>query len=250
MGERVIFNGIVAYEKQHARLYNINEPDNSVTLYTPTNKCLSLLLEKRPNIISQSLFFEKVWQEEGISINTNTFYQHITMLRKAFEDVGLSKGDIITLPKQGLRLANTLEITCEDLAKPDLDGKEQAPSTLSLASEKKNMTPFMRWFFTYLSGMLIFCVFFGFSYWLYTKEDNKKNELDHYTFQGNIDNCQVSVLSPLSTLNDVKKELVSNGINCKVPENIYYATIPLLHRISIIACNNNVCRSYFLIKSR
>lgn len=50
MEKIVIFDNLVAYNCANAVLYNMNDPEKQVSLYAPTNKCLSLLIEAWPDI--------------------------------------------------------------------------------------------------------------------------------------------------------------------------------------------------------
>lgn len=224
MGVQVIFNDIVAYEKQHARLYNINEPEKSVNLYTPTNECLSLLIETWPDVISQHVFFEKVWENKGLPITANTFYQHIAILRRAFEEVGLNKEAIVTTPRKGLSLAATLDIKFEEMNDP-LSNDKPAENTLSLLqSGNGKHNHFIRWTLFLLGGTLVFSVFFGLSYAWFPKAIDQKSELENYRFLGEVGHCRVFTYSSLSTLSEVDNDLKNNRIQCKAHDNIYYST--------------------------
>lgn len=250
---RVIFNGIVAYEEQHARLYNINEPEKFVSLFAPTNKCLSLLIETRPEVISQHVFFEKVWENEGLPVTANTFYQHIAMLRRALEEVGLNKDAIVTIPRKGLSLAETLDITFEEVDeaaadKTPINNNKNQP--LPEQIENKSLTKLA---LTLLGIIFVFSVSFGLSLSYFDNAPQQTHQLENYKFLGEINGCRVFTFFSLSTLSDVKRDLQDNNIDCKTNENIYYATIPLLHRVSVITCTNgpeNICRSYFSMTSR
>lgn len=261
MGKLVIFNGIVVYDKQKALLYNIKEPDKRTSLYAPTNKCLSLLIETRPEVISQHVFFEKVWENDGLSITANTFYQHIAMLRRAFEEVGFKNDVIVTIPRRGLSLSDKLDLSFQDQQEDGLSSTMESLAPLdTVPKEPVQKTMKRRKWLVMLPGYLIiggfvFGLSFFFSQRVIAPSEARKSALEQYRYIGDVSGCRVSVFSSLTSLDDVRDKIKESGISCGIYNTIYYSTIPLLNRTSLIACSDNAkegvkCLSYFLITSR
>jgi DNA-binding winged helix-turn-helix (wHTH) protein len=261
MGKLVVFDNLVVYNSSKALLYNINTPEKQSSLYAPTNKCLSLLIEARPDVISQHVFFEQVWEKDGLSITANTFYQHIAMLRRAFEDVGLTQEVIVTIPRRGLCLSDklsltfdgdTTEVLCED--GPSVLNKQDAVS--GTGKRVKQYQPVLKRLLLYaISGGVVFLLaFFGTQ--RLTGEGKTPNDiLGRYKYIGDVNGCKVSVFSSLSSLEDVRDKINENGIECITYNKIYYSTLPLLNRTSLMACSEDAkegvkCLSYFFITSR
>ena len=77
----------------------------AITLNTPTARCLQLLLESNGNIISRDEFLSAVWEERGVVVSQNTFYQNISLLRKSLLRAGLTQDVVVTVRQRGFVIA-------------------------------------------------------------------------------------------------------------------------------------------------
>ncbi|HBT4573905.1 TPA: hypothetical protein MB296_004732 [Klebsiella pneumoniae] len=77
----------------------------AITLNTPTARCLQLLLESNGNIISRDQFLSAVWEERGVVVSQNTFYQNISLLRKSLLRAGLTQDVVVTVRQRGFVIA-------------------------------------------------------------------------------------------------------------------------------------------------
>ncbi|HBT4850725.1 TPA: hypothetical protein MB351_001837 [Klebsiella pneumoniae] len=77
----------------------------AITLNTPTARCLQLLLESNGNIISRHEFLSAVWEERGVVVSQNTFYQNISLLRKSLLRAGLTQDVVVTVRQRGFVIA-------------------------------------------------------------------------------------------------------------------------------------------------
>ncbi|HGF0148779.1 TPA: transcriptional regulator [Klebsiella variicola] len=76
-----------------------------ITLNTPTARCLQLLLENNGKIISRDEFLSAVWEERGVVVSQNTFYQNISLLRKSLLRAGLTQDVVVTVRQRGFVIA-------------------------------------------------------------------------------------------------------------------------------------------------
>lgn len=106
----VTINGSIIYNKDKSIIYNISNDEFIVTLQNPANQCLAILIEKRPEIVNQDYFFYHVWEKNGLPINVNTFYQTISLIRKALKSVGLEEDIIKTTPRLGINIPEYINI--------------------------------------------------------------------------------------------------------------------------------------------
>ena len=83
-----IINKNIEFWPENKRLISLKNPAQSVTLTAPASHCLVLLLEAAPELVSQQVFFKKVWEDEGILVPANTLYQNISIVRRGLRDVG------------------------------------------------------------------------------------------------------------------------------------------------------------------
>ncbi|HBQ2552291.1 TPA: winged helix-turn-helix domain-containing protein [Klebsiella variicola] len=120
MDDAVLFNGCMI---NHEIVFNANMNElrplsgdgEYVTLNAPTARCLLLLLQNSGKVISRDEFLAAVWENRGVVVSQNTFYQNISLLRKSLLKAGLSEDIIITVRQKGFSVApDTLIIPLSD----------------------------------------------------------------------------------------------------------------------------------------
>lgn len=116
----MLFNGCIINQEV---IFNANMNElrplagggECISLNAPTARCLLLLLQNRDKVISRDEFLASVWETRGIVVSQNTFYQNISLLRKALVKAGLSEDIIITVRQKGFSVApDTLIIPLSD----------------------------------------------------------------------------------------------------------------------------------------
>ncbi|WP_145547168.1 winged helix-turn-helix domain-containing protein [Yersinia intermedia] len=247
MNRLTIINKIVAYDYNNAIIYNINKPEKSVSLYAPTNECLYILLDQYPNVIPQNYFFEQAWEKQGLTTTNNNFYQHISMIRRAFEVVGLNGDIILTLPRRGLSLSKDLEITHEEKKRQDKKEEIVIDETSNNATINNSMLRASLWV---VVSILIITLF---SILLYNKKSPYEKSIENYNHVEDIELCHLFSLSEGYDVSNVKEIIKNEKINCNKVKNLYYTTYPIIKRESLIYCDvlNNTpknCISYLMIK--
>lgn len=115
---KYLIDNIVAFDDKNGVLENKNS-GTSVVLSTTAIRILSFLLKNQGVVLSRDEFFETVWDAYGQEASNNSLNQYLSVLRKAFRNVGLEHEIIITVPKQGF------------LIKVNVDYDEDDVSTLS-----------------------------------------------------------------------------------------------------------------------
>ncbi|WP_175924604.1 winged helix-turn-helix domain-containing protein [Burkholderia latens] len=70
---------------------------------------------------AKQTLMERIWGERGIVVSDASYYQLVMRLRHSFEEVGLSRARIRTIPRYGLELIRQLGPPCEQVeaAPPD-----------------------------------------------------------------------------------------------------------------------------------
>jgi DNA-binding winged helix-turn-helix (wHTH) protein len=81
--------------------------ETSAKKYMSENEAtlLACLIEGRR---SKSKLMNAVWLDRGIVVANSSYYQLVMQLRKSFEEIGLPKHAIKTIPRYGLELAVSL----------------------------------------------------------------------------------------------------------------------------------------------
>lgn len=101
-----IINDEVVFNMDVNELQPIAGKDHdTITLNAPTARCLQLLLESNGNIISRDEFLSAVWEERGVVVSQNTFYQNISLLRKSLLRAGLTQDVVVTVRQRGFVIA-------------------------------------------------------------------------------------------------------------------------------------------------
>ncbi|SBN28228.1 hypothetical protein SB00094_04916 [Klebsiella variicola subsp. tropica] len=120
MDETVLFNGCminheVIFNASMNELRPLSGDGESVSLNAPTARCLLLLLQNSGKVISRDEFLAAVWENRGVVVSQNTFYQNISLLRKSLLKAGLSADIIITVRQKGFSVSpDTLIIPLSD----------------------------------------------------------------------------------------------------------------------------------------
>lgn len=109
--KKYIINNEVIFDVNLSELVPLLESGENVLLNMPTARCLLLLLEKRGQVVSREEFLEKVWNDRGIVVSQNTFYQNISLLRKSLAKAGLSEEAVVTIRQRGFTLASDIVVS-------------------------------------------------------------------------------------------------------------------------------------------
>jgi len=109
--KKYIINNEVIFDVNLNELVSLLKSGESVLLNIPTARCLLLLLENIGQVVSREEFLEKVWNERGIVVSHNTFYQNISLLRKSLAKAGLSEEAVVTIRQRGFTLASDIIVS-------------------------------------------------------------------------------------------------------------------------------------------
>lgn len=266
MSNKLIINNKIIYDSRLSCLYDIDDPDNKIPLTTPANDCLAIILRNSPEITSQKKIFEEVWERYSAPINANTFYQNISMIRRAFKKVGINEEVIVTVPRRGVCLSGDISVekfTPNDdsdfieVETPSLVRKEEMLAINHVINEPKEIvlkTSLISRFFNgnhliIFSFILVSLISVLASYfYLYSK-----NIFYNYDYQFDFKSCQI--YSPGKKTDILEKHITKTinelGISCDNNDRIYFNAFIGLPRESVIVCDDNIlssntnCSSYY-----
>lgn len=81
------------------------------TLHAPAARCLQLLIERKTTVPQASLY-KAGWGEDALKkVSTATYYQCFVNLRKQLREIDYSGELLITVPKEGMKINDAIEIT-------------------------------------------------------------------------------------------------------------------------------------------
>ena len=110
MEKTYTINGIITFIPQRGALILIADETKTVSLNMPASRCLLLLIQQDGKTVARETFFEEVWIKHGSQVTSNGFYQNISLLRRAFKELGMEGDIIITQPRVGVRLDATISV--------------------------------------------------------------------------------------------------------------------------------------------
>lgn len=98
ISDNIIFNSL------SFTLENTSENERMITITHSSSRCLTALLDAKGEIISRKDLLQFGWGYAGLVVTSNSLSQAISLLRKAFKEIGLDMVTIATVSKIGYRL--------------------------------------------------------------------------------------------------------------------------------------------------
>lgn len=74
-------------------------------LTSPSSRILEGLIMSNGDIVPYKELYKLGWGDHHVNIRPNTLYQHISLLRRAFDDCGIDGKKIVTHQRKGISLA-------------------------------------------------------------------------------------------------------------------------------------------------
>ena len=263
MSSKIILNHRIVYDKSSGTLKDIENRYDEIILTTPANNCLLVLLSNKPEITTQKELFEEVWEKHGIPINANTLYQNISMIRKAFRQLGIEDNIIVTVPRRGMLVAESVVITGYDEHQDKVNNHDALllNSTLSdLVSDKSNNFDNNSVHFKIKkTGAILFCftLFFALvavsSNCLYQEYRKTKSRFYNYSYWRDYNQCQLYVDDYFRTrFKEHGEQIPFNAkFKCDNKERVYVSLYSGLPRESFFICDGDIlsegtkCRSIY-----
>ncbi|MEG5462199.1 transcriptional regulator [Enterobacter chuandaensis] len=106
-----VINDIIKFDPDKNKLSSLSDAEVGVTLTAPASRCLSVLLEYYPNVVSQKELISRVWGEDGMIVPVNTLYQNISIVRRGLRTAGGAEDVLVsTVPRKGFRIDNSIKV--------------------------------------------------------------------------------------------------------------------------------------------
>lgn len=254
MSTKIILNGIAAFLPEKHRIIAIDGEQPPLSLSIPASRCLSLLIRHQGEVIQREHFFHEVWLSNGAQVTNNTFYQNISLLRRAFKEFGLNEEFIVTIPKVGIKLEATLQIKISDDGAAG-DEVVLPPSALPLQTQplavKGRIPSVFRQGWVGASALLfILCIGTALLTWQGSM-DKRFTRFEPLIVQNG---CRYFVNPDAS--DDKKHRLVVSdfNLNCEIFRYVYLTTYNNFARLSVVACQQpisiwreNHCVTHYII---
>ncbi len=132
-----IINDNIKFYPEQNKLVSVTNSELSAVLTSPASRCLSLLLESYPQVVTQKTFFTSVWAEDGMLVPANTLYQNISIIRRGLKTVGETDETLIsTVPRKGFQISSSVRVVRVDVQEDAL----HAPDTSAIEAEPSGST--------------------------------------------------------------------------------------------------------------
>ena len=286
MRNHYIINNIIEFNPTTSTLREIHDPNNIVVLNYPAGRCLLLLINRQGSIVTRYEMMNAVWEQSGMQVSPNTYYQNISILRKGLKKIGLGEDFIVTIPRIGLTLASDTHIKKRSIekmveidhgntnvmSKNDIGIASDTTMHTSVISHAEVKSKFIRpikpskiayirdrlslkiiifagiYTFIMLSFIIVYAV----------KPDDSKHYhfFDKYNEINMPNGCRLYLSNGMG--NDDRKKVLSYmqrfEADCTSYPWIYITRVPMLPRTSIIRCDApmskfNTCISEYILEA-
>ena len=235
--------------------------DAKVSLLASASECLVCLLENHGSLVTKKELIHTGWEQYNLHVSDSTFNQNIFTLRKALKECGLCHDVIKTIPRKGLVIPETINITKVNNNTPQTNGifnveNNQKDITQEVKTtriyfntlNKLNLQKggkLMLIYISCISGVILGGYF-----------SIPKDYINFYKTSFNENNCHLQIDSQRSSIVDFNKFRSSADFECKKNEVIYFSTYKNVPRVSVIRCGNefssqyNNCASWYYLDKK
>ncbi|MCG3723818.1 winged helix family transcriptional regulator [Vibrio cincinnatiensis] len=200
---KTLINNVVLYNSSDGTLRRIDAPsdDESISLTPTANRLLELLIKHQGSPIEKDILLTEAWDKFGLKGSYSSLNQYISQLRKVLLLQMENNEIIITIPKVGFMLSDSVVIEKIQTGnqKKSEHFKEAIPHT-----HENNWPHRLKIATTIMAALLSISG----SYQFFSKQSVKK----HY-YVGTIDHCTVYNFQPISSqIKDFLLQLAENKI--------------------------------------
>jgi len=96
--------GSVVFDPANNTLSSL-QSDTVVTLYISASRCLLHLIENQGDILNQQTLMAVGWENHGLTVSPNAYYQNISNIRRSLDQVYSDKDIITTIKRSGLMIS-------------------------------------------------------------------------------------------------------------------------------------------------
>lgn len=227
----------IQFNIQENKLFYRKDHGRYVILNVPAARCLKLLLEESPGIVTQDIFITKVWSENGMFVSPNTLYQNISMVRRALREVSNKDINFIkTITRKGFQFNEQILIELTD------DICDTAQLNNNIEAEEQNPTKYKSKYIYILSllGAGICLMPLLASDELYSS----KADFDNYSLITDYKGCSVFYenhdIDSSGLTNKLTNKIDYFGIDCKEKPVIYISTYSAGPEFTALLCKQQI----------
>lgn len=210
-------NKIINFRDDDGKVWNSLDPDKSVRLSIIPAKIFSYLLENSKNIVSRNELLDNIWDKNGLQASNNSLSQNISILRKTLQDMGADNDIIVTLPKVGFRINESISVEIDKKTTQEPTGSEIPPDAIrSLSVFSANRYKVKAISIVASIIISIFLILLLLQTGKY--QDNFSIKKEQLYMMGNIDSCYIYTFNKHSgEFNEKNMKIASKMINDYIP---------------------------------
>lgn len=248
---KIIINDTVVYFPKEHELNTLNSQSHVISLNIPASECLFLLLKKAGDVVSREEFFHEVWESKGLYVTPNTFYQNISLLRRALKSAGLEDNVIRTVSKQGIRFSGKIEIINDNflLNAPISEERDKVELENETIIEKREF-PYKEISSLRTKSKVIitsaisigFLLFIAPSAAIILKLTEYNGFFEDYTFIGKVNECSAfAKKSEVGSRKNYYIELLkSYNVKCQKEQIAYVISNAINTKMSVTICDESI----------
>lgn len=236
MAKVFLLGGLVVFSPERNVLHSKTDETKRLSLSNPASRCLLLLIQQRGQVIERDYFFQHVWINNGAQVTNNTFYQNISLLRRAFKEFGLNEEMIVTVPKVGIRLESSLDVAEQDVEEP----LTETPAQVNAAPEEAMIPhvtshwPVLYW----LMAGIACCLLAAVVSWQ-MQFDSRLSQYEPLVISKG---CHWYANQDVLNYDKHQQFIQSSTLECKDYPWIYLSLYPNFPRISALTCRQQFSR--------
>lgn len=235
-----LLHGLVAFWPDKNVLISTADESRNISLSNPATRCLLLLIQHHGNVVERDYFFQHVWENNGAQVTNNAFYQNISLLRRAFKELGLNEEWIVTVPKVGIKLETTLRIEVQQ----QVEENSVAESSVRVPGSRRLVRR------TWLTLAIFFaCLVAGVATW----RSEFQPRFTTYTVLSERMGCHYFANPDVLNFDKHKQVIQTQLFDCQNYPWTYITLYPNFSRISVIACReqygawrDNACTARYI----
>lgn len=225
----------------------------SVALHTPTANCLEQLIIGHGQILSREQLLDSVWKKNGMMVSSGTVYQNISLMRRAFSQLGMRIPVIETVPRQGVMLSANVKVTrYQSVLSPPKDRVQRTKNNPAISLQHINKKRFFE--FISASGIAITAILGATAFTL--GHAGQTDYIHDYQLVG-MTNAGCRIFMNENVPREKFREVLENGnLACEKQPYNYVIVYSGVNRYSIISCAHPIdnfqpdCRSQFNLGGR
>lgn len=122
----------IEFRSEDGVMWNIAQPDKTLTLTTIPARLFTWLLENAGRVITREELFNNIWEKYGYEPSNNSVNQYISLIRKSLTELGCEEEVIKTILRMGFYIdAANVSHTIKEAPPAKNAPVEQAPLTRS-----------------------------------------------------------------------------------------------------------------------